>query len=68
MTEPVPKFMESEYFTDQPRWRLRDGAPERLKKEFERYFNSKTARAAWKSMNPQMRHPYYTWTGEIIDQ
>lgn len=68
MTIPVPEFMKSEYFTDSPNWRMKKGAPDNLIREFEEYFNSKTAKRSWKAMHPDMQNPFYTWEGKFVDQ
>lgn len=62
----MPEFMESEYFVnDGPRGRMKDDAPDKLKKEFEEYNN---VRAYPDDEDyPDFAFPYVTWEGKVID-
>lgn len=68
MTGPAPSFTESEYFESKPDWHFREGASEADKKALEKMMNTRLMASAYKESYPKMRHPYYAWTGEIIDK
>ena len=68
MIGPVPDFFMSEYFEKKPEWHLKEGASESDKKELEEYMNDGAMKKRWKKMKPEMKKPYYTWYGEIVDK
>lgn len=68
MIGPAPEYTKSRYFISEPKWRLADGAPDKLKYEFEKDMNTKELTAVYKKSYPKMENPFYTWQGEIIDK
>ncbi len=68
MIAPAPKFTESEYFSPEPYWRLKDGASEDDKRHLEDFMNNEGHKALWKALHPEMADPYYKWNGELVDK
>ncbi len=68
MIAPAPKFTESEYFSPEPYWRLKDGASEEDKRNLEDFMNNEGHKALWKALYPEMADPYYKWNGELADK
>lgn len=67
MTEKDPKFTQSKYFVAKPEWHLRAGASEEDKKALEEWMNAGTNYSLIAD-NPDMKNPYYTWSGKVIDK
>ena len=68
MIGSAPEFTKSEYFENQPVWRLKEGASSELKGEFEKFMNAGNVSKFYKKDHPEMENPYYLWTGEIVDK
>lgn len=67
MTPTVKEYMKSEFF-DSDKWRLKDGAPDELKKEFEDDNNTEEWELFYREKYPEMKAPYYKWNGEIVER
>ena len=68
MVDTSPKFTRSKYFVAKPDWHLKDGASAEDKKTLEEYMNSGDLPGYWKVKHPEMKKPYYTWSGKVIDK
>ena len=66
-----PEFMRTEYFNgDYKKPRLSEDAPDRLKEQFEKYYNDPKTEDFpnyLRKIHPEIKNPYYTWDGEIVD-
>jgi len=68
MIGPSPEFTSSKYFVADPEWHMLPGASDKDKKELEEFMNGGGYPNIWKSENPNMKKPYYTWSGKIVDK
>lgn len=68
MIGPTPRFFDSKYFKQEPDWHLESGATNAEKKELEEYMNGGALTREYKRKHPEMKNPWYTWSGEIIDK
>ena len=68
MIGPAPEFTNSKYFVPKPDWHLEAGASEEDKRALEKYMNSEAFKPLWKAENPNMKNPYYTWDGKLIEK
>lgn len=68
MITMAPKYTKSRYFSPAPEWHLTDGAPQKLKDEFESDMNTDNLRKLYRQSYPKVKNPYYTWQGKIIDR
>lgn len=68
MIGPAPEFTDSEYFVVKPEWHMEPGASDEDKRALEKFMNGGDYPKLWKRRYPQMRNPYYTWSGEIVDK
>ena len=67
MIGPAPEFTDSEYFVVKPEWHLKEGASDADKKALEEFMNGGSYPGLWKGRYPEMKKPYYTWSGEIVE-
>ncbi len=68
MIGPAPEFTDSKFFVVKPEWHMEPGASDEDKRELEKFMNGGDYPKLWKSRNPQMKKPYYTWSGKIVDK
>lgn len=68
MQTTAPEYTKSKYFVAEPDWHLKPEASDELKAEFEKEVNSKGMRETLEEDYPDMKHPWYTWEGKIIDK
>ena len=68
MIGPAPEFTRSKYFVVDPDWHMEPGASDKDKKALEEFMNGGDYPKLWKVRYPEMKNPYYTWSGEVIDK
>lgn len=68
MIGPAPEFTHSKFFRATPDWHLENGASDEEKKQLEQFMNGGCYPELLKERNPNMKNPYYTWSGEIVDK
>ncbi len=67
-TGKKPEVFFSECFIEEPVFHLSENATEEEKNEFETYMNTGDRLMELLDNYAQMRDPYYTWKGEVIDK
>ena len=63
-----PKYVTSKYFVGGSEYRLLPGASDELKAEFEKEVNSGGMAEDIREDYPDMKNPWYTWEGKVIDK
>ncbi len=63
-----PEVFFSECFIAEPVFHLSETATDEQKEEFETYMNTGERLLELMDNYAQMRDPYYTWEGEVIDK
>ncbi len=68
MIGPAPEFTGSKFFVVDPEWHLKEGASDKDKKDLEEFMNGGDYPKLWKHKYPEMKRPYYTWSGKVVDK
>ena len=65
------EFMTTKYFNkDYKKPKLSSDAPQELKDQFEKYYNDPETEdfpSYLRRIHPEIKNPYYTWDGKIVD-
>lgn len=69
MTERAPSIIRSKFFVSEPEWHMKDDAPDKMKKLFEKQMNDEKNKFIWMlEKYKEMKNPYICWNGEVIDK
>ena len=69
MTRPAPSIVGSKFFVPEPEWHMKEEAPEKMKKLFEKQMNDEKNKFIWMLEKYKgMKNPYIRWNGEVIDK
>lgn len=68
MIGAAPSYTKSKYFVSEPNWHISAEASDKLKELFERDMNKPNLTKIYKQSYPNVKNPFYTWEGKIIDK
>lgn len=69
MTVEAPSCTRSKWFEPNPVWHIKDDAPNRDKRIFEKQMNKEENRYIWwETKYGKMKQPYMQWNGKVIDK